>query len=195
MFFFYWLMWHYVGGPPSRRSLCLSWRETKQRAKNRNLRRDRKWGEKGRSERSQGSGQGKAWEGSGQENAREGSWKKEPREGSWQRETQRGSRRRSAVREDQSRWVGIPRSFVQISRKIHVSGSLQMHRKCSVTEPPFLHFDPADHYDYHQPWQNCFIEIDKYGGCFQRRINPSRAILFLEFRDLLICLFWGVMAH
>ena len=43
--------------------------------------------------------------------------------------------------EDGHRWVFIPRSFVEIWRKIHVSVSLQMHRECSVTEPPFLHFE------------------------------------------------------
>ena len=47
--------WHYVGGPPSRRSLRLFWCETKQRAWTWDLRRDRKWGRKGRSERSQRS--------------------------------------------------------------------------------------------------------------------------------------------
>ena len=39
-------MWHYVGGPPNRRSLCLFGRETKQRTSIRDLRRDRKWGRK-----------------------------------------------------------------------------------------------------------------------------------------------------
>ena len=32
------------------------------------------------------------------------------------------------VREDQSRWVGIPSSFVEISRRMHVSVSLYMQR-------------------------------------------------------------------
>ena len=36
-------LWHYVGGPLSRQSLCLFWRDTKQRAWTRDLRRDRKW--------------------------------------------------------------------------------------------------------------------------------------------------------
>ena len=40
------LVWHHVGGPLSRRSLCLFWRETKQRAWSRDLWRDWKWGKK-----------------------------------------------------------------------------------------------------------------------------------------------------
>ena len=46
-----------------------------------------------------------------------------------------------AVREDQSIWVSIPRGFVEISRRMRISVSLQMHRKCSVTELPFLHLE------------------------------------------------------
>ena len=49
--------------------------------------------------------------------------------------------RRKHVREGQSGWVGIPSSFVEISLEIHASVSLLMHRRCSVTEPPFLHFE------------------------------------------------------
>ena len=51
------------------------------------------------------------------------------------------SQQRSAMREDQSRWVGIPSSFVEITRKMHVSVTLQMHWECSVTEPLFMHFE------------------------------------------------------
>ena len=81
----------------------------------RDLRRDRKWGKKGRSERSQGS------------------WKKELREGSWRKETQWSSQQWSAEgSSEDSGWVGIPSSFVEISLEIHASVSLQMHRKCSV---------------------------------------------------------------
>ena len=43
------------------------------------------------------------------------------RETSWH---EIGSR---AVRKDQSRWVGIPSSFVEISQEIHTSVSLHMH--------------------------------------------------------------------
>ena len=39
------ILWHYVGGSPSRRSLCLFWRETKQRVWDRDLQRDRKRGD------------------------------------------------------------------------------------------------------------------------------------------------------
>ena len=48
---------------------------------------------------------------------------------------------KEAVREGQTGWVGIPSSFVEISREIHASVSLLMHRECSVTELPFLHFE------------------------------------------------------
>ena len=47
-----------------------------------------------------------------------------------------------SVREDQSRWVGIPSSFVEISLEIHASVSLHMHKGMqSVTESPFLHLN------------------------------------------------------
>ena len=36
--------------------------------------------------------------------------------------------RESTISEDQSRWVSIPRGFVEISRRMHVSVSLQMHK-------------------------------------------------------------------
>ena len=54
---------------------------------NRDLRQDRKWGRKVRSQRSEGSEQG---------NANRESWKKEPTEDNWRRVTQRGSRQRTA---------------------------------------------------------------------------------------------------
>ena len=57
-----------MGGPPSKRSLCLFWHETKQRPELEIFDET----------------------GSGQENAREGSWKKEPREGSWHRGDTKG---------------------------------------------------------------------------------------------------------
>ena len=45
------------------------------------------------------------------------------------------------VREDRSRWVGIPSSFVEISLEIHVSVSLHMHKgmQCYIT--PLLHIE------------------------------------------------------
>ena len=119
------VVWHYVGGPLSRRSLCLFWRETKQRPELKIS----TWPEVGRECQSE-------------------SWKKEPREKSWQRETHSGSweltpdRRRdqsawdspAAVREDQSRWVGITSSFVEISLENHASVSLHMHKECRVPQ-------------------------------------------------------------
>ena len=65
-------LWHYVGGPPSRRSLSLFWSETK--------------GLGLEISDETGSGWGKA----GLREAIEGQLEKEPREGSWWRETQRG---------------------------------------------------------------------------------------------------------
>ena len=59
----------------------------------------------------------------------------------WGREAVNNGQQKEAVREGQSGWVGIPSSFVEISLEIHASVSLQMHRECSVTEPPFLHFE------------------------------------------------------
>ena len=70
---------------------------------------------------------------------RDRKWVKELGEVSWRRVTRVGSRHRTAevaswheigsraVREDRSRWVGIPSSFVEISLEIHVSVSLHMH--------------------------------------------------------------------
>ena len=56
------------------------------------------------------------------------------RETSWH---EIGSR---AVREDRSRWVGIPSSLVEISLEIHASVSLHMHKgiQCYIT--PLLAF-------------------------------------------------------
>ena len=75
---------------------------------------------------------------------RERSWTKELGEGSWRRVTRVASRQRTAeipVREDRSRWVGIPRSLVEISLEIHASVSLHMHKgmQCYIT--PLLHFE------------------------------------------------------
>ena len=72
------------------------------------------------------------------------SWKKELRggvgEGRRKGAVDNGQQK-EAVREGQSGWVGIPNSFVEISLEIHANVSLQMHRECNVTEPPFLHFE------------------------------------------------------
>ena len=81
------------------------------------------------------------------------SWGKGTREGSWRRVTRGASRYRTAevtslheresraVREDRSRWVGIPSSFVEILLKIHASFSLHMHKgmQCYIT--PLLYFE------------------------------------------------------
>ena len=51
-----------------------------------------------------------------------------------------------AVREDRSRWVGIPSSFVEISLEIYVSASLLMHKgmQCYIT--PLLAFELTQAY-------------------------------------------------
>ena len=77
---------------------------------------------------------------------RERIWTKEPTEGvgdgwrEWQstpesRETSWHEIGSWAVREDRSRWVGIPSSFVEISLEIHASVSLHMHKgmQCYIT--------------------------------------------------------------
>ena len=142
------LLWHYVGGLPSRRSLCLFWRETKHRAWTRDFRRDRKWGRKSRSERSQ-----------------RGELEREPSRGQWaKRDAERQSRMDS--RSDQTRWVSSP-EWTTVSRrrqwarwskmswhsywllsefheKYTPSDSLQDARKAvqkSVTKLPFLHLE------------------------------------------------------
>ena len=76
-------------------------------------------------------------------------WTRERREVIWRQATERGSgqstpvsrrdqsawdRVQKQVREDQSRWVGIPSSFLEISRRMHVSVSLQMHQECRVSQ-------------------------------------------------------------
>ena len=73
------------------------------------------------------------------------SWKKEAGEKAvgegWRRGAVDNGQQKEAVREGLSGWVGIHSNFVEISLEIHASVSLQMHRECSVTEPPFLHFE------------------------------------------------------
>ena len=97
------------------------------------------------------------------------SWKRNP-ESSWRRKTQRGSRQRTAEecsrceiesrgseedRQDEFAILSRQRSAVRKTVKdelaflvacrsfaqIHASVSLQMHRECSVTKLPFLHFE------------------------------------------------------
>ena len=125
-------MWHYVGGPPSRRSLCFGAKP------------DKGFGfeiltrpEVGREHQSE-------------------SWMKGPTEGSWRRATGDGegqlestpdSRRDQSVwdrvqmqvRKGQSRLVGIPSIFVEISRRMHVSVSLHMQRNAECHNLTFLH--------------------------------------------------------
>ena len=73
-----------------------------------------------------------------------------PEEGSWRNVTRVASRHRTAevtswhaigsraVREDRSRWVGIPSSFVEILLEIHASISLHMHIRNAM-----LHNSPS----------------------------------------------------
>ena len=123
------LTWHYEGGAPSRRSFCLFWRETKQRPELEIF-------------DATGSGQGNANQGVGKRNPEKavGEGRRRGTVDTGQQKRPVGTRESpGAVREDLSRWVSIPRGFVEISRRMHINVSLQMHRKCSVTEPPFLH--------------------------------------------------------
>ena len=120
-------LWHYVGGPPSRRSLCLFWRETEQRAWTRDLRRDRKWEGKGRSGEAKGAvGKGTQRRSVGEERRREavenGSGKDQSR---WV-----SSLQKEAVKEDSQTLVGIPcgfcRSFAKNTLPVIV---FKMHEK------------------------------------------------------------------
>ena len=122
------LMWHYVGCPLSRRSLCFDAKPNKGLGSR--SRRDQKWAQERRSER---SGKKKLREGVGE------GWRRGAVDTGQQKRPVGMRQSPGAVREDQSRWVSIPRSFVEISRRMHISVSLQMHRECSVTEPTFLY--------------------------------------------------------
>ena len=51
--------------------------------------------------------------------------------------------RRKQWVEDQSRWVSIPRGFVEISRKMNVNVSLRTHKECSVNHPSCTWVDPS----------------------------------------------------
>ena len=123
-------MCHYVGGPPSRRFLCLFWSKTRQRVWTRNL-------------NATGSRKGTRVRELEEETQRRqlatGDAEGQSTPDIW--ETSRMRQSPAAVREDRSRWVGIPSSFVEISLEIHASVSLHMHKGMhSVTESPFLHF-------------------------------------------------------
>ena len=109
-------VWHYVGDPPSRRFLCLFWRETRQRVWTQDL---------------DATGSRKR--------TRVGSWTKELREGSWQQATESGrwSRHRTAeltsrheIESSISEGRPVKMSqysswFVEFSLEIHASVSLQ----------------------------------------------------------------------
>ena len=121
-------VWHYVGDPPSRQSLCLFWRETRQRVWTRDL-------------DTTGSRQGNA-RGVGRRNS-EKELAKSDAEGQSTSDSRRDQSAwdsvQKQVREDQSRWVGIPSSFVEISRRMHVSVSLHMQRNAECHNLTFLH--------------------------------------------------------
>ena len=124
---------HHVGGPISRRSLCQSWRETKQRP-----------GLEISDET--GSGVGKAGPRETRRQLEEGtpggSWRRVTERDGWQSTPDSRSdqsaldRVQKQVREDEleSRWVGIPSSFVEISWRMHVSVSLHMKKECRVSQ-------------------------------------------------------------
>ena len=123
-------MWHYVGGPPSRRSLCLFWHETRQRVSTRDL-------------DAPGS-----WKGTPVEELEEGTERKSWRVGDGRGRRAVGSRHRTA--EETSRHeIGSSSSegspvkmsqhssgFVEFSLEIHASVSLQGMQCHNLT---FLH--------------------------------------------------------
>ena len=117
-------VWHYVGGTLGS-SLCLFWRETKQRPELEISDKTRSGGEKT-------------------------SWQRNPERGSWRRETQRGSRKRTVEgisqdelafqcgqrlaeggnEEDGQRWVGIPSGFYRSFAKNTLPAIVyKMHEK------------------------------------------------------------------
>ena len=112
-------LWHYEGGAPSRRSLCLFWRESRQRVWTRNFGRDR---------------------------IARGSWTKELRKGSWRRETQSSSwaaevTSRHEIESSISEGRPVKMSqhsswFVEFSLEIHASVSLRGMQCHNLT---FLH--------------------------------------------------------
>ena len=117
------------GGEPSRRSICLFWRETKQRPEFEIF-------------DETGSGQGNA-----RERIRKGTQREELAKGDVEGQSTTDSRRDQSAWERES-WSSEGRPvkmsqhsswLVEISRRMHVSFSLPMHRECGVTEPPFLH--------------------------------------------------------
>ena len=133
-----------MGGAPGRRCLCFG-AKPKQRVWARHLPRDRKWRRKERSDRRQGPVNEDRWRGSWQRSAEESgrlwigcpenySQQKSERRLLWPDELHRG---RVNQREKMSALL-VP--FVEVSRKIHASDSLQTHGECKVspTDFPFL---------------------------------------------------------
>ena len=140
-------VWHYEVCVPSRRSLCLFWRETKQRP------------ELEISDET-GSGEGKA----GPREATGASWQRNPERVSWRRETQRQSTTEGRgewsdlswlsgewqsqqkskgrlLRPDELHRGGFTNArryqhcwclFVEVSRKIPAGDCIQMHGECKV---------------------------------------------------------------
>ena len=110
------MLWHYVDGPPSRRSLCLFWRETRQRVLDS---RSRTRPEVGKGTRE--------WERERERAGRRNSW-----EVSWRRETRSGQstpeqKRQSAWERVQSQWGKISQdeSGLLVVYRIFASVSLQ----------------------------------------------------------------------
>ena len=83
----------------------------------------------------------------GQKNLEEGSWRQQTQSGSWQstpdsrRDQSAWDRVQKQVGEYQSRWVGIPSSFVEISWRMDVSVRLHMHKECRVSQLNLLAFE------------------------------------------------------
>ena len=125
---FWYLLWHYVGGPLSRRSLCMFWRETKQRPENRDLpetgsRQGNASRRVGRRNPEKAVGDGRRW-------GAVGSRHRTAEETSRHETESSGSEGRPVKMSQHSSW------FVEISLEIHASVSLQGMQCHNLT---FLH--------------------------------------------------------
>ena len=156
-------MWHYVGGTPGRRFLCLFRRKTKQRPE---LEISDKTGSGGgkaslrEARGSVGKGTQRGSVGKGTQLAKEDAKRLSTMEERGERSALSGLSRECQSQQKSDRRLLKPDEphrgcvtnaircqhcwclFVEVSRKIHASVSLQMHGECSVTKLPFLCLKP-----------------------------------------------------
>ena len=141
-----------LGGPPSRRSLCLFCAKPNKDLSSRSSTRlevGKGTPEKAVGKRNPEKAVGEGWSRGTVDNGQQ-KWPVGWDRVQWAvRKTDKMSsqsgvdngQQKDAVSEGQSGWVGISNSFVEISLEIHARVSLQMHREYSVTGFPFLHFE------------------------------------------------------